>query len=438
MSVFFGASGIGQTLSGFLVDRVGAHRVLLGGMALFAGSIALAGLVPSYWLLLPVALLAGLGNSVFHPADYSILNAPVDPRRIGRGYSVHAISGNLGWAVAPTVVFGLTAHFGWRAALVTVGGLGLAMVAVLATPAAAPSWAAAAAAREARRATEVRLLLTAPILSAFAYFALIATALIGVQTFGVTTLMRVYDTPLALATAALTAFLLGGAAGILAGGLLADRTQPARRRGGGGAGRGRGVHDAAGHRRAGAALLPIVLGVTGFCHGRHRALARHAGARGHAARRLRQGVRLRLLGARPGLLPHPARLRLAPRPRRPAHALRRGRHPDALHHRHRRPGPPQRAARVARPAPVASREAGWAPGWPPVPGCVTRSPDRRSRAAAGSGGPLRPDEATRAHPAPRTGRSRAGDALSTTLRRGWLARKRRQLSRRISQRRSSR
>ena len=121
MSVFYGASGIGQTLSGFLVDRIGAARVLLGGMALFASSVALAGLVPSYWMLLPVALLAGLGNSVFHPADYSILNASVDPRRIGRGYSVHSISGNLGWAVAPTVVVGLTASSGWRAALVTVG-----------------------------------------------------------------------------------------------------------------------------------------------------------------------------------------------------------------------------------------------------------------------------------------------------------------------------
>ena len=223
MSVFFGASGVGQTLSGFLVDRVGAHRVLMGGMALFAGSIALAGLVPTYWMLLPVALLAGLGNSVFHPADYSILNSSVDPRRIGRGYSAHAISGNLGWAVAPPVVFALTAHFSWRVALVTVGGLGLAMVAVLATQGGAFG-PVRSGARGKRAVADMRLLLTAPILSAFAYFAFIATALIGVQTFGVTGLVRVYDTPMALATAALTAFLFGGAAGILAGGMLADRT----------------------------------------------------------------------------------------------------------------------------------------------------------------------------------------------------------------------
>ena len=265
MSVFFAASGIGQTLSGFLVDRFGAHRVLMGGMALFAGSIALAGLAPSYWMLLPVALLAGLGNSVFHPADYSILNALVHPRRIGRGYSVHAISGNLGWAVAPTVVFALTASFGWRSAVVTVGGIGLAMVAVLATQGGALATARGGA--RGKGATDVRLLFTAPILSAFAYFALIATALIGVQTFGVTGLMRVYETPMALAAAALTAFLLGSATGILAGGFLADRTRR---------------HDviavsgligtaalmmvlATG--RVSVSLLPPVLAVAGFCQG---------------------------------------------------------------------------------------------------------------------------------------------------------------------------
>lgn len=266
MSVFYGASGVGQTLSGFLVDRVGAPRVLLGGMALFSGAVALAGLVPSYWLLLLVALLAGLGNSVFHPADYSILNSAVDPRRIGRGYSVHSISGNLGWAVAPTVVFALTAHFGWRAALVTVGGLGLAMAAVLASQGAAfPSGGGHT--RGKGTVMELRLLLSAPILSAFAYFAFIATALIGVQTFGVTGLMRIYETPMALATAALTAFLLGGAAGILAGGLLADRTRR---------------HDvvavsglvvAAGFMMllaTGAlarSMLPVILALAGFCHG---------------------------------------------------------------------------------------------------------------------------------------------------------------------------
>ena len=267
MSVFYGASGVGQTLSGFLVDRIGALRVLLGGMALLATAIALAGLVPSYWMLLPVALVAGLGNSVFHPADYSILNASVDSRRIGRGYSVHSISGNLGWAVAPTVVVGLAAHFGWRAALVTVGVMGLAVVLVLATQSGAFGGLHVAERPRTTMARDVRLLLTAPILAAFAYFAFIATAVIGVQTFGVTTLMRVYDTPLSLATAALTAFLLGGAAGILAGGLLADRVRRHDIIAAGGLVVAAGFMMLLAAGVVAAPLLPVVLALTGFCHG---------------------------------------------------------------------------------------------------------------------------------------------------------------------------
>jgi MFS family permease len=266
MSVFYGASGIGQTLSGFLVDRVGAHRVLLSGMALFASAVVLAGFVPSYWMLLPVALLAGLGNSVFHPADYSILNASVDPRRIGRGYSAHSISGNLGWAVAPPVVFGLTAHFGWRAALVTVGSLGLAMVVLLATQRAAFVQSRYDT-RGPGAVAEARLLLSAPILSAFAYFAFIATALIGVQTFAVTGLMRIYDAPLALATGALTAFLLGSAAGILAGGFLADQTRRHDVVAVGGLIVAAGIMMLLATGALAPSLLPVILTLTGFCHG---------------------------------------------------------------------------------------------------------------------------------------------------------------------------
>ena len=113
----------------------------------------------------------------------------------------------------------------------------------------------------------MRLLLTAPILSAFAYFALIATALIGLQTFGVTTLMRIYDTPLALATGALTAFLVGGASGILAGGLLADRTQRHDVVAVAGLVTAAGFMMLLATGAVAPALLPVILGVTGFCHG---------------------------------------------------------------------------------------------------------------------------------------------------------------------------
>jgi MFS transporter, FSR family, fosmidomycin resistance protein len=273
MSLMYAASGIGQTISGFLVDRFGAARVLVTGMSLFAGAIVAAGLAPSYWALLPIALLAGLGNSVFHPADYSIFNASVETRRLGRAYGVHSICGNLGWTVAPAVVVTLAANSSWRAALVTVGGVGVAAALLLATQSghladdgssASPREAGAG---EGGLAADIRLLMVAPVLAAFAYFALLATSLIGIQTFSVTALVALYQAPLGLATGALTAFLLGGAGGILVGAFLADHTRR---------------HDlvAAGGMLSGAVLvlvmatgalalaaLPVVMALAGFALG---------------------------------------------------------------------------------------------------------------------------------------------------------------------------
>src|SRR4030095_14797673 len=103
MGLFYAASGIGQTGSGLLVDHFGARRVLPCGMVLLAGAMGVAGIAPAYWALALGAVLGGLGNSVFHPADYSIFNASVSPPRLGRAYGIHGICGNLGWAVAPAV-----------------------------------------------------------------------------------------------------------------------------------------------------------------------------------------------------------------------------------------------------------------------------------------------------------------------------------------------
>jgi MFS transporter, FSR family, fosmidomycin resistance protein len=229
MSVMYAASGVGQTVSGFLVDRFGAARVLVSGMALFAAAVGAAGLAPSYWVLVPIAALAGLGNSVFHPADYSIFNSSVSARRLGRAYSVHSIGGSLGWTVAPAVVVTLATHFSWRVALIAVGMAGVVAALLLATQRAVLANQTTAAPRggehEGGLAADVRLLFVAPILAAFAYFALLATSLIGIQTFSVSALVALYHAPLGLATGSLTAFLLGTAGGVLLGGFLADRTR---------------------------------------------------------------------------------------------------------------------------------------------------------------------------------------------------------------------
>jgi MFS family permease len=225
-SVFYAVSGLSQTAAGFLVDALGARRVLIAGMALFAVAIAAAGFATSYWMLLPIAAIAGLGNSVFHPADYSLLNAHVSARRIARAYGVHAISGNAGWVLAPAVVATVTHVAGWRTALVVAGGLALVATALIATQTRrlGPAAEQAAPARSGGLTRDLRVLAAAPILMAFLYFALLTGSTTGIQTFAVPALGAIYHAPLGLATGALTAYLLGNACGVLAGGVLADRS----------------------------------------------------------------------------------------------------------------------------------------------------------------------------------------------------------------------
>ena len=270
MSLFFAASGIGQTASGFLVDHGGARRVLLAGMALLAGASGLAGLVPSFWYLLPVAVLAGLGNSVFHPADYSIFNASVSANRLGRAYGVHGICGTMGWVAAPGVVVGLAHAWSWRVSLVVVGVAGVLVTLLLAmqsrvfdhADARPPSPAAARG-----LAGSLALLTAGPILAAFAYFALLAMSQIGLQTFSVSAMVKLYDAPLGLATGALTGFLLGSTGGIVLGGFLADRTSRHHLVAGGGLLSAALVSLVVASGVPPMDALPFIMAVAGFCFG---------------------------------------------------------------------------------------------------------------------------------------------------------------------------
>jgi FSR family fosmidomycin resistance protein-like MFS transporter len=229
LSVFFAASGIGQASSGFLVDRFGARRLLQGGFALYAAGIALMGTSGSYAMLVLFALVAGLGNSVFHPADYAIFNSTVHARRLGRAYSIHSVLGSLGWAAAPPTMLALTALFGWRGALIAVGGLALLIgLVVMGQTRGLPDHRGAAARAAPPRTSvlaDLRVLLGAPVLFAFSYFLLLAAAWVGLQTFGVPVIAAIYEAPLSTAATAVTGWLLGIGAGTLMGGMLADRTR---------------------------------------------------------------------------------------------------------------------------------------------------------------------------------------------------------------------
>jgi predicted MFS family arabinose efflux permease len=166
----------------------------------------------------------GIGNGVFHPADFAILNANVAPRRLGHAYSSHGIGGNLGYALAPVVSFALGTAFGWRFALAGMGAVGLAALAIMLSQRALLVSHPAADSHLHTVKGSAALFLQLPILLCFFYFVCVTIGGLGLQTFIPTVLGSVYGVSLALATSTLTAYLLGGAAGILAGGFLAART----------------------------------------------------------------------------------------------------------------------------------------------------------------------------------------------------------------------
>jgi FSR family fosmidomycin resistance protein-like MFS transporter len=225
VAVFYVASGITQFAAGFAVDRFGARPVLLTGMALLAGGTCVAGLVPAFgWLYLLVGVM-GIGNGVFHPADFAILNANVASRRLGPAYSAHGVGGNLGWAIAPMVSYGFGAAFGWRIALVAMGIIGTVILALLATQRASLTCSHRRGGVTHTLAGSLELFRQRAIVMCFAYFCINTLAVIGLQSFAPTVLNAVFAVPLTVATSALTAYLLGSTAGIVAGGVFATRSE---------------------------------------------------------------------------------------------------------------------------------------------------------------------------------------------------------------------
>ena len=221
MTVFFVVSGIGQALAGFVVDRFGALRVLYGGIALLAIAAFGIGIAQNLPMLFAAAAIAGLGNSVFHPADFTLLNRSVSHERLGHAFSVHGLSGSLGWAAAPVFVAGIAETMGWRTAAIGAGIVGLAALVFLHLN--------RAQLREGELPGETRkpkggtfaFLGSSVVWMCFAFFVFSVMAFGALQNFASPILERTYGVSLTFAASGLTAYLLGNAAGIAAGGFFA-------------------------------------------------------------------------------------------------------------------------------------------------------------------------------------------------------------------------
>ena len=225
VGVFYAASGLMQFAAGFAVDRFGARPVLLGGLALLAGGTVLAGLAPGVYWLFPIVALMGVGNGVFHPCDFAILNANVAQRRLSHAYSTHGVGGSLGYALSPIVSYALAAAFNWRVSLALMGLAGLVALAVLAHQRTYLTSHRAVDARSHSLSGSMGLFLQPAILLCFGYFVIQTMASVGLQTFLPSALNSGFAVPLVLAATAVTAYLLGSTGGIIAGGFLAARTE---------------------------------------------------------------------------------------------------------------------------------------------------------------------------------------------------------------------
>lgn len=241
MTIFFVVSCTVQTLSGFLVDRLGPRPVLFGGLALIALAAFGNAMSQSYEAMMFWAVIAGSGNGVFHPVDYTLINRKVSAPRLGHAYSAHGISGNLGWALAPAMLVPLALMYSWRVALGAAGSLvaGVLLLCVIqgrrlhlppthmsmqATPEAQGAHASGGLTQ--RTESAFAFLRVPAVWMCFAFFFVFATALSVVQAFAPEAARQLHDVPVALVAVCLTVYMVSSACGMVVGGFLAN--DPAR------------------------------------------------------------------------------------------------------------------------------------------------------------------------------------------------------------------
>ncbi len=229
MTVFFTVSGSGQALAGFVVDRVGARPLLFSSILTLLVACVAASLATGYLGLLGVAALLGLGNAAFHPVDFTIMNQRISAPRLGYAFSAHGLTGNLGWAVAPVFLVGISSLTGWRWAYAAAALL-YALVALLLLAQRDKLLTKVVFRPPQTTAGHDLAFMKLPVVWwCFSFFLLSTMTLAVVQSFSVSILKAVHGVSLETATLTLTAYMLCGAAGVLVGGFVAARTRHSER-----------------------------------------------------------------------------------------------------------------------------------------------------------------------------------------------------------------
>lgn len=271
LTVFFVVSCIVQAASGFIVDKLGPRPVLFVGL----GLLGLAGfgyaMAQSYWMLLASAVVAGVGNGVFHPVDYTLFNRKVAPTRLGHAYSVHGITGSLGWALAPAFVVPLAMAYSWRVALAAAGALALAVLVVLWLYRSVFSLDVKAVQKATGQvpgaAGQFDFLRIPAVWMCFGFFFFYAMVISVVQTFAPVAAGHLHAVPLTLVAVCLTVYMVASAAGMVVGGFLASDPSRCERIVGVGFGIAAALALVLAFADFAPVLVPVLFGAMGFASG---------------------------------------------------------------------------------------------------------------------------------------------------------------------------
>ena len=273
LTVFFVVSCIVQAASGFVVDRLGPRPVLFVGLGLLGLAAFGYALAPNYWALLACAVVGGIGNGVFHPVDYTLFNRKVAPTRLGHAYSVHGITGSLGWALAPAFVVPIAIAFSWRVALASAGALAVVVLLVLwfyrgvlsldvkAVHKATGAGAAPAA------GGEFAFLRIPAVWMCFGFFFFYAMVISIVQTFAPVAAGHLHAVPVALVAICLTVYMVASSAGMVVGGFLAKDPSRCERIVGAGFGVAAALALVLALAEFPPIVVPVLFGAMGFASG---------------------------------------------------------------------------------------------------------------------------------------------------------------------------
>ncbi len=278
LTIFFVTSCAVQAASGFLVDRYGPRPILFIGLALLGLAALGYAASTSYAMLAAFSVLAGMGNGVFHPVDYTLLNRRVDKSRLGHAYSAHGITGSLGWALAPALLVPVTLASDWRTALLCAAALTFVVLGVLwwkrselhlpvaePAPASPPALAAGAGATAAEH--PLAFLATPAVWTCFAFFFFYAGALSVVQSFAPQSAAQLHDVPAHLVAICLTVYMVCAAGGMLLGGFLVSDPSRCERIVAGAFTIAVVVALTLGFAPVAALAVPVLFGVMGFATG---------------------------------------------------------------------------------------------------------------------------------------------------------------------------